>query len=390
MLLVIEGKRPDEHQMGWTAPGFLSHYPGRRNQRIGTARMNISMIGLDTAKSVFQVHGVDESGKAVLKRKLQRSEMVPFFEKLPPCTVVLEACGAAHFWARTLIGLGHDAKLIAPEAVRPFVKKRKKNDAADAEGLVTAGRQPGTRFVPVKDTEQQGILAIHTSRAILVKQQTMLSNSVRGQAAEFGHTAAKGNEKLAELVTEVEADELVPARARQAIVVLYDQHRALDEQIETLEAEIVAHAKNDEKARILDAIPGVGPITASLVVATVSDWSVFKTGRDFAAWAGLVPRQNGTGGKVRLGKITKAGNKQIRKLLVIGATSMVHRAEHWDSALGRWTASLLKQGRPVRLVTVALANKVARVMWALMAHNDVYRPQGAVKPSAAASAAVVA
>jgi len=349
--------------------------------------MSISMIGLDTAKSVFQLHGVDESGKTVLRRKLQRSEVVSYFEKLPPCTVVLEACGAAHFWARTLIGLGHDAKLIAPEAVRPFVKKHKKNDPADAEGLVTAGNHKGTKFVPVKDTEQQGILSIHTARALLVKQQTMLSNSVRGLAAEFGHTAAKGTEKLAELASEVAADEMMPARARQAIVGLYDQFRALDEGIQTLEAEIVAHAKSNEKARILDAIPGVGPITASLVVATVSDWSVFKTARDFAAWIGLVPRQNGTGGKVRLGKITKAGNKLIRKLLVSGATSMVRRAERWDSAMGRWTASLLKNGRPVRLVTVALANKVARVMWALTTHNDVYRPQGAVKPAAAVAAA---
>ncbi len=349
--------------------------------------MSISMIGLDTAKSVFQVHGVDENGKTVLKRKLQRSEMVTFFEKLPACTVVLEACGAAHFWARTLIGLGHDAKLIAPEAVRPFVKKGRKNDPADAEGLVTAANHRGTRFVPVKDTAQQGILSIHTARAILVKQETMLSNSVRGLAAEFGHTVAKGKENLAELMAEVEADEAVPARARQGIVALYDQYRALDEQIQTLGAEIVAHAKSDEKARILDAIPGVGPITASLVVATVSDWSVFKTARDFAAWLGLVPRQNSTGGKTRLGKITKAGNKQIRKLLVVGATSMVRRSEHWDSAMGRWTASLLRKGRPVRLVTVALANKVARVMWALMTHNDVYRPQGAVKPAATADVA---
>ena len=165
----------------------------------------------------------------MLRRKLQRSEVVSYFEKLPPCTVVLEACGAAHFWARTLIGLGHDAKLIAPEAVRPFVKKHKKNDPADAEGLVTAGNHKGTKFVPVKDTEQRGILSIHTARALLVKQQTMLSNSVRGLAAEFGHTAAKGTEKLAELVSEIEADELMPARTRQAIVGLYDQFRALDE-----------------------------------------------------------------------------------------------------------------------------------------------------------------
>ncbi len=350
--------------------------------------MSISIIGLDTAKAVFQLHGVDGAGKTVLKRKLHRSEMVPFFEKLPRCVIVLEACGGSHYWARTLLGLGHEVKLIAPEAVRPFVKKGKKNDPADAAALVTAESQPDMKFVPVKDTEQQGILSVHTARALLVKQQTMLANAVRGLAAEFGHTAAKGVEKLTELVTAVEADEGLPARARQAIVGLYDQYRALHESIQTLEAEVVAHARHDERARRLATIPGVGPITASLVVATVTDFSVFKSARHFAAWLGLVPRQNGTGGKMRLGRITKAGNKQIRTLLVLGSTSMVRRAEHWNSALGTWTAGLLAKGRSARLVTVALANKVARVIWALMMRNEVYRPHGRAKTVAAQAVAV--
>ena len=350
--------------------------------------MSIDIVGVDTAKAVFQLHGADATGKAVLKRKLHRSAMVPFFEKLPACRIILEACGASHYWARTLSGLGHDVKLIAPEAVRPFVKKGKKNDPADAAALVTAASQPDMKFVPVKDTEQQGILSLHTARALLVKQQTMLANAVRGLAAEFGHTAAKGMEKLTELVTTLEADEGLPARARQAIVGLYDQCRALDEGIATLEAEIVAHARHDERARRLATIPGVGPITSSMVVATVTDFSVFKSARHFAAWVGLVPRQNGTAGKMRLGKITKAGNKQIRTLLVQGTTSMVRRAEHWNSALGKWTAGLLAKGRSARLVTVALANKVARVIWVLMTRNEVYRPQGRAKTVAAQAVAV--
>lgn len=337
--------------------------------------MSITMIGLDTAKSVFQVHAVDETGMAVIQRKLHRSELIPFFEKQKACRVVLEACGAGHHWARTLTDLGHDVKLIAPEAVKPFVKKGKKNDAADAAALCTAAAQPDIKFVPVKSSEQQGILALHSVRSLLVKQQTMLANAMRGLATEFGLTAPKGIGRLRELKMLVDADESFTEKARQAVRELFDQCQALAESIETFEAEIVAHARRDETARRLATIPGIGPITASLIAATVADISVFKSARHFAAWLGLVPRQHSTGGKTRLGRITKTGNREIRRLLVIGATSMVRRAPQWNSAAGVWARGVL-QRRPVRLVTVALANKMAGIAWALMTRNEVYHAKG--------------
>jgi transposase len=347
--------------------------------------MSITMIGLDTAKSVFQVHGVDAAGAAVMKRKLQRSSLISFFEQQEACTVVLEACGAAHYWARVLIGLGHEVKLIAPEAVKPFVKKGKKNDAADAAALCAAASRPDTKFVPAKSLEQQGILALHSVRSLLVKQQTMLANALRGLATEFGLTVPKGIGKLEELTALVDADETFPAKARRAFTGLFDQCKALTESIVTFEAEIVAHARHDEIARRLATIPGIGPITASLIAATVTDIGLFKSARHFAAWLGLVPRQHSTGGKTRLGRITKTGNREIRKLLVLGATSMVYRAPQWNSIAGMWTRGILER-RPVRLVTVALANKMARIAWALMMRNEVYRAKGRVATATEAAA----
>ena len=309
--------------------------------------MSITMIGLDTAKSVFQVHGVNEAGKVEIKRKLRRSEVIPFFEKQDACTVVLEACGAAHHWARMLVGLGHEVKLIAPEAVRPFVKKGKKNDAADAAAICEAASRPDVKFVPVKTVEQQGILALHTARSLLVKQQTMLANAIRGLATEFGLVVPRGLHNLGQLVDLVNADEAMSEQARQAIAELHKRFGELAKGIQAFEVAIVAHARSDATARRLATIPGIGPITASLIAATVVDISRFTTARQFAAWLGLVPRQNSTGGKTRLGRITKAGNREIRKLLVLGATSMVGRAEGWHSAVGGWLRSIL-QRRPVR------------------------------------------
>jgi len=343
--------------------------------------MSVSMIGLDTSKSVFQIHGVNEAGKVEIRRKLRRSELIAFFEKLESCTVVMEACGAAHHWARVLTGLGHTVKLIAPEAVKPFVKKGKKNDAVDAAAICEAASRPDVKFVPIKTVEQQGILALHAARSLLVKQQTMLANAMRGLATEFGVTVPKGMHKLDELMTFIDTDESIPKQAKQAITGLHDYCKELSEGIETFEAEIVAHARHDETARRLATIPGIGPITASLIAATVVDISLFKTARQFAAWLGLVPRQNSTAGKTRLGRITKAGNREIRRLLVLGATSMVYRADGWDSAVGAWLRSIL-QRRPVRLVTVALANKMARIAWAVMTRNEVYRPKGGVAVAA--------
>jgi error-prone DNA polymerase len=347
--------------------------------------MSISMIGLDTAKTVFQIHGVDETGRAEIRRKLRRNDLIAFFEKQAACTVVMEACGAAHHWARMLTGLGHSVKLIAPEAVKPFVKKGRKNDAADAAAICEAASRPDVKFVPAKSVEQQGILALHAARSLLVKQQTMLANAMRGLATEFGITVPKGIHKLDELMAVVDADEIMPQQAKQAITGLHDYCNNLSEGIETFEAEIVAHARRDETARRLATIPGIGPITASLIAATVGDITLFKTARQFAAWLGLVPRQSSTGGKTRLGRITKTGNREIRKLLVLGATSMVYRADGWNSAVGAWLRSVLER-RPVRLVTVALANKMARIAWAVMTRKEVYRPKGGVAAVAQATA----
>jgi len=348
--------------------------------------MTIRMIGLDTAKHVFQVHGVDAAGKAALKRKLRREEVIPFFEQQERCTVVLETCGAGHHWARLLTQLGHEAKLLAPEAARPFVKKGKKNDAADAAALCAAASQPEMKFVPVKSIEQQGVLALHSVRTLLVKQQTMLANAMRGLAAEFGLVVAKGVHRLDELEAHVQAEVSVPATAKQAFAELRGHSQAAAARIAGLEAQIVAHARQDATARRLATIPGIGPITASLIVATVGETiGSFKSARHFAAWLGLVPRQHSTGGKTRLGRITKAGNSEIRRLLVLGATSMVFRAGQWNSAAGAWLRGVLER-RPVRLATVALANKMARIAWAVMTRGETYQ----AKERAPVAAATVA
>jgi transposase len=347
--------------------------------------MSITMIGLDTAKSVFQVHAVDGGGKTAMRRKLRRSELIPFFEKQEACTVVIEACGAAHHWARLLGGLGHEVRLIAPEAVKPFVKKGKKNDAADAAAICAAASRPEAKFVPAKSSDQQGTLALHSARSLLVKQRTMLANALRGLATEFGLTVPQGIGRLHELRALVDADETFPERARQVFARLLEHCRTTAEGIEAFEAGIVAHARQDDSARRLATIPGVGPITASLIAATVGDIGAFESARHFAAWLGLVPRQRSTGGKIRLGRITRTGDREIRRSLVLGATSMVYRAEHWDSAAGAWTRGILER-RPVRLVTVALANKMARIAWALMTRKEVYRAKGRGAAAAAATA----
>jgi error-prone DNA polymerase len=304
------------------------------------------MIGLDTAKSVFQVHGLNETGKVGIRRKLRRSELIPFFEKQEACTVVMEACGAAHHWARVLSSLGHEVKLIAPE----------------------------------------GILAFHSARSLLVKQQTMLANAMRGLATEFGLVVAKGIHKLDALEAQVQAEASMPATAKQAFAELHGHSQATATRIAGLEAQIVAHARQDATARRLATIPGIGPITASLITATVGDAiGSFKSARHFAAWLGLVPRQHSTGGKTRLGRVTKAGNSEIRRLLVLGATSMVHRAAQWNSAAGAWLRGVLER-RPVRLATVALANKMARIAWAVMTRGETYQAKGRVQAVAAAEA----
>src|SRR3712207_5707342 len=348
--------------------------------------MSVTMIGLDTAKSVFQLHGIDATGRVQLKRKLRRGELIPFFEQQPRCTVVMEACGAAHHWGRVLSGLGHEVKLIAPKSVRPFVKRGRKNDAADAAAICAAASRPDAKFVPVKSLEQQSVLGLHSARSLLVKQLTMLANAMRGLAAEFGLTAPKGMNKLEDLTALVEADRAFPEQARQVFTGLLGHCRATADRVAALEAEIAAHARRDDTARRLATIPGIGPITASLVAATVGDGiAAFKSARHFAAWLGLVPKQHSTGGKTRLGRITKTGSREIRRLLALGATSMVYRAARWNSAAGAWTRGLLER-RPARLATVALANEMARIAWALMTREEVYQAKGRAAAAAEATA----
>lgn len=337
--------------------------------------MPIHMIGLDTAKSTFQVHAIDGSGKAVLKRKLQRAEVLPFFEAQHRCVVVLEACGAAHHWSRLLTALGHETRLIAPEAVRPFVPKGKKNDAADAAAICEAAMRPDAKYVPTKTVEQQAMLSLHSARTLLVKQRTMLVNAMRGLATEFGIVVPQGIGKTPELVELIAANEAVPPQVKEAMRALFDRYVSLNEDVEAFEAAIVCHARTDAVARRLATIPGIGPVGASLIAATVGNVGQFESARHFAAWLGLVPKQHSTGGKARLGRITKAGHAEIRRMLVLGSTAMIRYAAAWNSALGAWTRSALLR-RPPRLVTVALANKLARIAWAVIMRNDVYRPNG--------------
>lgn len=333
-----------------------------------------TLIGLDIAKNVFQAHAVDETGRCVFKRKLGRSEVASFFDALLPCRVVLEACATSHYWARIIRQHGHEVALVPPEAAKAFVRKGKKNDAIDAAAICAAALHPDTRYVPVKAEEQQSILSLHSARALLIKQQTMVVNALRALAAEFGIVAPRGTGKLDALMATIATAEL-PETMKQVAETLFQQFSTLRDKVSSLEARIEAHARTDEDARRLTSVPGIGPVTASMIVASVTDIGAFGSARQFAAWLGLVPRQHSTGGKPRLGRITKAGNREIRTLLVLGATSMIYRAPRWQSVAGAWLRGLLER-RPARLATIALANKTARIVWALLSRKEVYSPRG--------------
>ncbi len=335
--------------------------------------MRITTIGLDLAKSVFQVHGVDAGGQAVIRKKLRRAEVLTFFQALPPCLVGMEACATAHYWARELAALGHDVRLMAPAYVKAYVR-RQKNDAADAEAICEAVRRPTMRFVPVKSAERQGVLVLHRTRELLVRQRTMLINAIRGHCAEFGIIAPQGAHRAVELIEHVrraEAGEL-PDLARATVLVLADQLSAIAVQVHALERRLLAWHRQDQDSQRLATIPGVGIISATALAASVPDPSLFRSGREFAAFLGLVPRQNSSGGKERLGRISKMGDRYLRKLLVIGATSVIRRARTGALASAPWILSLLER-RPARVVTVAMANKTARIVWAVLARREVYR-----------------
>ena len=331
----------------------------------------ITTVGLDLAKNIFQVHGVDQTGTAIVIKRLRRSQVIAFFAGLPPCLVGMEACATAHHWARELTKLGHEVRLMPPQYVKAYVK-RNKNDAADAAAICEAVKRPSMRFVPAKTTEQQSALLMHRARDLLVRQRTMLVNALRGHLAEFGLVEAQGLHKVAGLIAIVmdDMDERIPQMARQALKVIAGQIDELQTRIAVLETQVLAWHKNNPVSWRLATIPGIGPIIATAIAATVADPSMFRSGREFAAWLGLVPRQSSTGGKARLGGISKRGDSYLRRLLVNGAIS----ALLWSkmAKTDPWLVSLL--GRKPRLVVaVALANKTARIAWAVMSRQDTYR-----------------
>jgi transposase len=330
----------------------------------------ISMIGLDLSKNVFQVHGIDAAGKVVVRRQLRRQQMEKFFAALPPGVVVgMEACSGAHHWGRVLQKLGHEVRMMPPAYVKPYVK-RNKNDGRDAEGICEAMGRPTMRFVPVKSLDSQGALLLHRTRRLLVRQRTMATNALRSALAEFGLVAAQGLKGLRSLMQALE-DPAIPERARMPLQVLARQWETLNADICKLEAEIVRTAKTDEVARRLMAIPGLGPIGATAILAAVPDARVFKTARDFAAWLGLTPRQFGTGGKQRSGGISKQGDRTLRTLLTIGATSHL-RYERARGAKDPWLSDLLGR-RPFKVAAVAYAAKMARIIWAMLVTGEHYR-----------------
>lgn len=335
--------------------------------------MQPTIIGLDLGKNVFQVHGVSAAGEVVLRRKLRRSEVAEFFAGINPCLVGLEACFSAHHWARELTARGHQVKLMPPSYVKPYVK-RGKNDAVDAEAICEAVTRPTMRFVPIKSAEQQSILMLHRIREQFVRQRTSLFNSLRSHLSEVGIVAPPGVKRIPELLVLVEDHrEQLPRLVLSALTSLLRQLQELKDRIEEVEKEIFGWAKTNDAARRLATIPGIGPVTAAAIAATVADPKNFKSGRQFAAWIGLVPRQNSSGGKDRLGSISKMGDRYLRKLLVIGATTIIRYAKTRGGPRMAWVAGLLER-RPPRLVTVAIANKTARIAWAVMTRGETYRP----------------
>ena len=331
-------------------------------------------IGVDLAKSVFQVHGVDASGEIVIRRQLRRRQVLPFFKKQAACLVGMEACATAHHWAREITALGHEVKLMPPHYVKAYVK-RNKNDAADAEAICEAVTRPTMRFVAVKSTAQQSILMVHRTRELLIRQRTMLVNAIRGHMAEFGVVARVGLsqvQKLLEVIGDGE-DQRIPPQARICLKGLARQLLSLEREINAAERRIHAWHRGSEVSKRLETIPGIGPITATALAASVSDASIFKSGRGMAAWIGLVPREISSGGKRRLGGISKQGDQYLRWLLVVGATSIVHHAKRRGTTNNPWLANLIAT-KPTKVAAVALANKMARIAWVLLRHGGTYQP----------------
>ncbi|MDB5737396.1 MAG: transposase [Sphingomonas bacterium] len=331
----------------------------------------VRVIGLDIAKSVFQLHGIDGAGATVLQKRITRARLLPFFEKLPPCLVGIEACATSHYWARELSKLGHEVRLMPAQYVKPYVK-RQKNDMADAEAIAEAVTRPTMRFVGAKSPTEQSAMMLHKVRLMLNRQLVMLTNAIRAHMAEFGVIAPIGRGGVDRLRTiiEDEADERIPREARRCLGMLVAQLKLVKLQILDNDRQVLALARLTELGRRLMEIPGIGPLVASALVACVPDPSMFRCGRDMAAWIGLVPRQNSSGGKERLGSITKAGNRYLRQMLFAGAMAVIRRA--MQGTRRTWLSQLLARRRP-KVAAVALANKNARIAWAMMTNGEHYQ-----------------
>jgi transposase len=345
--------------------------------------MNDIMIGLDLAKSVFQVHGVDGAGQVIVRRQLRRSQVEKFFARLEPAVVGMEACGGAHHWARLFQGLGHTVRLMPAAYVKPYVK-RNKTDGRDAEAICEAMQRPTMRFVAVKRPDQQAMMAVHRARALFVRQRTMLANALRAMFAEFGVVAPVGSKGLQSLIAQLPASAAVPEAGHTALTMLARQWQVLDTGIKALEQQIVQSVRADEAARRIMAIPGVGPITASAVRVAVPDMKQFRSGRGFAAWLGLTPRQHNSASTRRSGGISKQGQRDIRYLLILGASSHLRHEQarnRMKSPTDPWIAGLLAR-RPVKVAAVARAAKTARIIWALLAKDQCYRAPGQLQHAA--------
>src|SRR5947199_808045 len=341
---------------------------------MGAVHMQITTIGLDIAKNVFQVHGIDGNETVVVRKQLRRGKLIAFFESLAPCLVGIEACATAHHWARELTKLGHRVRLMPAKGVKAYVK-RNKADAADAAAICEAVRRPTMRFVQVKSAEQQGQLMQHRTRDLLMRQRTQSINALRAHLAELGIVAAQGDKGVKELLSIVadEKDARLPIDARASVIVLAAQLQAVQTLIGSIEKRIKTQHRSNEASKRLETIPGIGVIGASAIAATVADPTVFRSGRNFAAWIGLVPRQDSTGGKQKLGPISKQGDRYLRRILVVGAHSVLRRAQV-NPERYPWLTQLLAR-RPFKVVAVALANKMARIAWALLCNGTHYRPQ---------------
>ncbi len=342
--------------------------------------MNTPMrIGMDTAKSVFQLHGVDENETVVLRRQMRRSEMIRYFERLPPALVAIESCGSSHYWGRLLQSFGHQVKLIPPQYVKAYVK-RGKNDAADAEALCEAVTRPSMRFVPVKSQDQQAACMLLTVRERLVGVKSQLSNAFRSYAAEFGIVGPAGRQNVNALIKRVLEDETMPELARELFCFQAKEYAAVEARLEEIEAKLMKWHRADELSRRIATIPGVGPIGSTMLSMRAPAADSFKSGRHFAAWLGLTPKDHSTGGRTRLGGITKAGDPLIRSTLIVGATALLRHVRIGRSKPSPWLAALL-QRKPPKLVAVALANRFARIAWRLMVSGGVYNRSPAPAPT---------